>query len=65
MNYWKGDLGIIQCSQNIPPGGARSKYLSNRLNAIFTFSTFKNTMPALGQVLYLSRSVGAGIHNNN
>ena len=42
MNYCKGELGIIQCTQNFySPGGARPQYLNNWLKPIFTFSTFK------------------------
>ena len=40
------------------PGGARPQYLSNRLNTLFAFNTFKNTIPALDQVLYFSGSAG-------
>ena len=40
------------------PGGAGPQYLNNRLNPIFAFSTFKNTIPALDRVLYSSGSAG-------
>ena len=62
MNYSKAIwllFNVVKTSHS--PGGGRPQYLSNRLNPIFAFNTFNNTIPTLDQVLYLSGSAGTSI----
>ena len=59
----KCDLGIIHVLKTShSPGGARTQYFSNRLNPIFAFSTFKNTIPTLNR--YTQVNVGTSIKNH-
>ena len=62
MNYCKGDLGIIKCTQNIRFTRWRyASLLKELVKPIFAFSTFKNSIPAQDRVSYSSNYVGTSI----